>query len=68
MKALVGILVLNIILFAAFAAIVAIIMSLAHEDSLFWNCYPSAGSGQALMGNHQCGDVDHILGSIMGRN
>lgn len=28
-----------------------------REDSLMWNCY--------LMGNHQCGDVRHILGFIL---
>ena len=44
-----------------------------HEDSLLWNCYPSApelveGSGQALMGNLQCRNVDHILGFILRRN
>jgi hypothetical protein len=32
---------------------------LIHEDSAFWNCL--------LMGNHQCGDANHVVGFIRGR-
>ena len=37
----------------------ALFTAWGHEDSMLWNCY--------LMGNHQCGNADHILGFILGR-
>jgi hypothetical protein len=54
---------LNITLSMTVALIMLLTLGAAgifvHEDSLLWNCY--------LMGNHQCGDVSHLAGFILGK-
>ena len=49
MKILVGILVLNIILLAALAAVMAAALCLVHEDLMFWNPVLSVAEGCYLM-------------------
>jgi hypothetical protein len=55
---------ISVLILVALAASIAVVTIGAtlfvHEDSMLWNCY--------LMGNHQCGDVQHVAGFIMGRN
>ena len=48
----------GILLALAILLAVALVQETVNEDSLLWNCY--------LMGNHQCGNVDHITGFILG--
>ena len=61
MKILVGILTLAILvggLVTLAIATVTLFVVSVPEDSLLWNCY--------LMGNHQCGNADQVVGFILG--
>jgi hypothetical protein len=54
---------LSILVLVALVASIAVTTIAAtqfvSEDSMLWNCY--------LMGNHQCGEVNHVAGFIVGR-
>ena len=49
-------LVIGILAAMAILAAIALAGPFVHEDSLLWNCY--------LMGNHQCGNADQVVGFI----
>jgi hypothetical protein len=59
MRCLFGILVLAALMVLVTIVIAQVLEGVAREDSLFWNCY--------LMGNHQCGNVDQVVGFTLGR-